>query len=306
MNAALIPALLWSLLMASSFVVSAWITAFAPPLSVTFLRFLLALLIMTPVYFAMGGRLSRLFRSRKECLTLFVVSGCLVGFFVCLFTALTSTTSLNTSVLYTLVPLIGACLSVLMGVKTARRQWLGFLTGSVGAITVLFFANISQFQWHSGDAVYLCGCVLLACHVVAAQRWCAHYSPFGGAYRIMLCGTIWLLPITLVSGQLTVVQWQVAEFWQMLAWLTLATTLLTFVLQQQVLISGGAGMLLGASYVIPVWVACYSALNDSSMALLSPGFITGSALIVTAQWLIGARNRNKEDRRGQSVPETTV
>jgi len=292
-------ALSWSLLMASSFIVSAWITDYASPLAVTFLRFLFALIVMTPVYFWQRRRSATpLFTGIKAGLKMLLVSAGLVGFFVCLFTALATTSALNTSVLYTLVPLIGAALGLLFGVQTACKQWLGFILGSLGAITVLMLRNDASLKWHSGDVIYLFGCFLLAFHVVAVQRWCREYTPFGGAYRIMLFGTILLLPLVLLFGDLAAVQWQSGEFQSMLSYLTLGTTLATFVLQQRVIITGGAGMLLGVSYTIPVWVACYSVLSGSILTILSPGFITGVVMILLAQWLISNSNRKQVNLHG--------
>lgn len=298
-------ALCWSLLMASSFIVSAWITDYASPLAVTFLRFLFAFIVMTPIFLWQRRQTQEpLFASVKASLKLLLVSAGLVGFFVCLFSALATTSPLNTSVLYTLVPMIGAALGLLFGNRTAKRQWLGFIIGSLGAMTVLLLRSGSQFSWQHGDVIYLLGCFLLALHVVAVQRWCRDYTPFGGAYRIMLFGTGLLLPLVIIFGDLYAVQWQSGAFQGMLTYLTLGTTLATFVLQQRVIITGGAGMLLGMSYTIPVWVACYGVLSGSLVALLSPGFIVGTALIITAQWLIS--NRKREDGNGQNVSDTAV
>ena len=293
------PALSWSLLMASSFIVSAWITDYASPLAVTFLRFLFALAVMTPVYMWQRRYSSEaLFTSMQAGLKMLLVSTGLVGFFVCLFTALATTSALNTSVLYTLVPLIGAALGSLFGNQTASKQWLGLVLGSLGAITVLVLRSDATLRWHSGDAIYLFGCFLLAFHVVAVQRWCREYTPFGSAYRIMLFGTILLLPLVLLLDDLSAVQWNSGEFQGMLTYLTLGTTLATFVLQQRVIITCGAGMLLGVSYTIPVWVACYGVLSGSIVTILSPGFIIGVAMILLAQWLISNSNRKQVNVHG--------
>ncbi|AYA66207.1 DMT family transporter [Alteromonas sp. RKMC-009] len=307
MKSPLLPAILWSWLMASSFVVSAQVTAYASPLPVTFLRFLLALLIMTPFYIA--GRRSHpapLISSMKAGAQLAIVSGSLTGFFVCLFTALKTTTSLNTSVMYTFVPFLGALTGLIFSIRTTSRQWFGYLCGAAGAIIVLLATRNGGLVWHSGDAIYLAGCILLAIHVVSVQRWFGQYTAFGGAYRIMFAGTLWLLPFTLLAGGLSQVQWLAVPFWQMTGYLTIGTTLLTFVLQQRIVAQGGARCLLGISYTIPVWVACYENINAPVALLLSPGFVAGSSLVVIALVLIDNGFNHKGAANGQSLPEKTA
>jgi drug/metabolite transporter (DMT)-like permease len=285
-----VSALCWSCLMASSFVVSAWITPFASPLATTGLRFAFALLIMTPIYLAQprtySETLMQLLTSPKRLMQYGVISGSLVGFFIGLFTALKTTSSLNTSVIYTLVPLMGAVLALVLGTPTRLKQWCGYLLGSGGAVTVLLFTREGSLVWHSGDAIYIGACLLLALHVVSVQLWSKNVSAFTGAYRIMFFGTLWLLPITLLWGELDRVQWSALPFWSMLFYLTVFTTLLTFVLQQAVVSRAGAKRLLAFSYTIPIWVACYSAFSHSSLALLSMGFMIGSVFVLIALVLI--------------------
>ncbi len=107
--------LLWAWLMASSFIVSGHMVAFASPIATSAFRFLLALLILFPVLLfswqraglSKAEQFQTLFSSGQRIFHYVVISGALVGFFIGLFVALQSTTPLNTSVLYTLVPLMG-------------------------------------------------------------------------------------------------------------------------------------------------------------------------------------------------------
>ena len=286
-------ALLWAWLMASSFVVSAYVSPYASPLATTGLRFAMALIIMTPFYFWMPKRqedsLSFVLRSPVLTMKYMIISGALVGFFVGLFSALQTTTSLNTSVMYTLVPLFGALLALSFGQRTRAKHWLGYILGALGAVSVLVFTRDGHLAWHKGDSIYLFACLLLALHVISIQHWGKQVAAFAGAYRIMFFGTLWLTPITLIWGHLSQVSWSSSDFWLLLTYLTLFTTLLTFVLQQLVIRFSGASRLLAFSYTIPVWVALYHASQSSLLMLYSYGFFAGTCLVCIALLMIDSR-----------------
>jgi drug/metabolite transporter (DMT)-like permease len=289
--------LLWAWLMASSFIVSGHMVNYASPIATSAFRFLLAMLIMLPLLLLSWQRaklnktkqFKALFASRQRLFHYVVISGALVGFFIGLFVALQSTTPLNTSVLYTLVPLIGVMIAKVW-LKEAAPLWriIGFMLGSIGAMTVLFATQNSEgFQWHTGDYIFVGACFLLALHVVSVQKWGRSLGALSGAFMIMLFGTLWLLPIALLWGELDQVQWMAQGFWMNVLYLTVFTTLFTFVLQQRLVVTVGASRLLAISYTIPVWVALFTALMQSRLlSLVDWPFAAGIVLLGIALFLI--------------------
>lgn len=294
--------LIWAWLMASSFVVSGHMVMYASPIATSGMRFLMALVLMLPALLIYWRRESsdrfvvqfrKLFCDSQRVFHYLIISGSLVGFFICLFSALKSTTPLNTSVLYTLVPLIGVLIArVWLGEAMPLLRMLGFVIGSMGAILVLFATQGGgHFRWHQGDIIFLGGCILLALHVVATQRWGRKLGALPGAFMMMFFGMLWLLPITLVWGDLSTVQWLSYGFWSNILYLTVFTTMGTFLLQQKVVFVSGASRLLAFSYTIPVWVAFYTAMIQSRLwSLVDLGFISGLLLLLVALFLIDGRN----------------
>lgn len=289
--------LLWAWLMASSFIVSGHMVEYASPVATSAFRFLLAMLIMLPVLLISWQRanlnkteqLKALFASRLRLFHYVVISGALVGFFIGLFVALQSTTPLNTSVLYTLVPLIGVMITrVWLNEIAPLWRVVGFVLGSIGAMTVLFSTQDNNgFQWHSGDYIFMGACFLLALHVVSVQKWGRSLGALSGAFMIMLFGTLWLLPIALIWGELDQVQWSSQGFWVNVLYLTVFTTLFTFVLQQRLVMIVGASRLLAMSYTIPVWVALFTALVQSRLlSLVDWPFASGIVFLGIALFLI--------------------
>ena len=289
--------LLWAWLMASSFIVSGHMVAFASPIATSAFRFLLALLILLPVlllswqraWFSKTEQFKALFSSRQRIFHYVVISGALVGFFIGLFVALQSTTPLNTSVLYTLVPLMGVLIAKVW-LKEAAPLWriVGFVLGSIGAVVVLLSTQpYDDLQWHSGDYLFLGACILLALHVVSVQKWGRSLGALSGAFMIMLFGTCWLLPVALLWGELDQVQWLSQDFWVTILYLTVFTTLFTFVLQQRLVMTAGASRLLAFSYTIPVWVALFTALTQSRLlSLVDWPFASGIVFLGVALFLI--------------------
>ena len=289
--------LFWAWLMASSFVVSGFMVAFASPIATSAFRFLLAMLILFPVLLfswqraglSKAEQFQALFSSRQRLFHYVLISGALVGFFIGLFVALQSTTPLNTSVLYTLVPLMGVFIARVW-LKEAAPLWrvVGFVLGFIGAVIVLLSTQRQgSWQWHSGDYLFLGACMLLALHVVSVQKWGRSLGALSGAFMIMLFGTLWLLPISLIWGDLGDVKWRASGFWAYGLYLTIFTTLFTFVLQQRIVMTVGASRLLAFSYTIPVWVALFTALSQSRLSnLIDWPFASGIVFLGVALFLI--------------------
>lgn len=304
---ALFTLLLWAWLMASSFIVSGHMVEYASPIATSAFRFLLAMFIMLPalLFSWHRGKLNKieqfkaLFAVRQRLFHYVVISGALVGFFIGLFVALKSTTPLNTSVLYTLVPLIGVMIARVW-LKELAPLWrvIGFVLGSIGAMIVLFSTQGSSaqdfpiqgndgFGWHSGDYIFVGACFLLALHVVSVQKWGRSLGALSGAFMIMLFGSLWLLPIALIWGELDQVQWSSQGFWVNVLYLTVFTTLFTFILQQRLVMTVGASRLLAMSYSIPVWVALFTALTQSRLlSLVDWPFASGILILGIALFLI--------------------
>ncbi|MEH6448387.1 MAG: EamA family transporter [Oleispira sp.] len=251
--------LLWVSLMASSFVVSADLIPYANSITSTGLRFILASIMMIPlvaIQFKVGGH--RPMANRKVYLHYGLISLFLVLFFVGLFEALKTTTAMRTSVIYTLVPLISIVLTfVLLKTKTSKTKLLGFVLGSAGAILVLLAFNqdnIEFFSWYTGDSIFVMACFCLSIHVVLVKKWGADVPPIQGSFYIMALGGLMLLPFMAVFGELDQVAWQVSEFWSILLYLTVFTTMATFFLQQRLVQKVGPNQLLAFTYLIPILV----------------------------------------------------
>lgn len=269
--------LLWAWLMASSFMISGKVVPYADPLVTTGLRFILAAVIFFPFLLLDGkqGSLNGLF-DRAVIRPYLMISGTLVAFFVGMFWSLQTTTALNTSVIYTLVPLIGVFLSWFwLKQATSWGRLSGFMLGSIGALVVLFSSRWQQasgWEFQSGDLIFFGACFFLAAHIVAVQKWGGDVAPLQGAFLIVVLGSLVLLPLILVFGDVSGVQWVQPAFWSALLYLAIFTTAMTFLLQQTLVRRVGSGFILAFSYTIPVWVAVFTPVMVFIESLLSESF----------------------------------
>lgn len=253
---------IWVSLMASSFVVSEQLLPYANPIASTGLRFILATLMMLAL--VKKTPLEQI--NRKVLWQYSIISLLLVLFFLGLFEALKTTTAIRASVIYTLVPLCSVVLAFFtMKVVTPLKLVLAFIMGSSGAIWVLLSSTQQKLtfeQWQIGDSIFLGACCCLALHVILIKKWAADVPARLGAFYIMLLGSILLLPFLLLFGDLSHVAWQQKEFWQTLLYLTVFTTVATFILQQYLLKKVGPNRLLAFTYLIPILVIIPQGLKN--------------------------------------------
>jgi len=281
---------IWVSLMASSFVVSEQLLPYANPIASTGLRFILATLMM--LVFVNKASLQQI--NARILWQYSIISLLLVLFFLGLFEALKTTTAMKTSVIYTLVPLCSVVLAFFtLKVVTPLKLIFAFIIGSIGAILVLFSSTeqvLTFGQWQIGDSIFLGACCCLSLHVILIKKWANNVPARLGAFLIMLLGSILLLPFLLLLGDLNNVAWQHQQFWQVLLYLTVFTTVATFILQQYLLKIVGPNRLLAFTYLIPILVMIPQGVEN--IYNLDSTFI-GVLFTILALYLISKKSANE-------------
>ncbi len=276
---------LWVSLMASSFIASAYIVPYASPIVSTGLRFWIAGIVLLPF---VAPRL-RPYMTRKIIIRYSFISATLVIFFVGMFESLKYTSAFNTSVIYTGIPIICVILATwLLNERSNAYKMTGYALGSVGAVWVLFVSqgqDVFAFRFNQGDLIFFVASIFLAAHIVLIRKWGSYVPPQIGAFLILLCGSIMMLPIMLMFGSLQNVQWQSLAFWKILLFLSIFTTLFTFSLQQFLVRTVGPNRFIAFSYLIPLFVAiAQGALTGGLLWYIAPGILlTGLSLIIVSR-----------------------
>jgi len=246
-------------LIASSFLVSAELSGLIDSISITLYRFVIAVIVLSLIFIKKEYR-------QKFASTF--LRGSVVGifyalYFIGMFKALETTTVLNTSTLYTLIPLITAILCIFFfKEKISKKQFLVYLVAMFGTIIVVFKADLDlflSFSLNSGDIIFLLGSICMAfysiflkvLHRKGDKTLVFVFSTLlGGSIAMFLTMQILNIPL----------EWEKIEgdYFYYVLYLALASTILTLFLYQKSAALLGSKKLMAYLYLSPAIVAVMS------------------------------------------------
>ena len=193
-------------------------------------------------------------------------------YFIGMFKALETTTVLNTSTLYTLIPLITAILCIFFfKEKISKKQFLVYCVAMVGTLIVVFKADMMlflSFSLNSGDIIFLLGSISMAfysiflkvLHKKDDKALVFVFSTLLGASIAMFL-TMQILNIPLEWHKIQ------GELFYYVLYLALASTILTLFLYQKSAALLGSKKLMAYLYLSPAIVAVMSYFwHDTSVS----------------------------------------
>ncbi|MDY0189764.1 MAG: DMT family transporter [Desulfuromonas sp.] len=280
--------LLSTLLVAGSFLAADRLAGVINPFSLTLIRFVAAALVLLPSLLS-----RRIWRQqflpvlpRAMGISLFYAM-----FFVCMFEALKTTTSLNTGTIYTLVPFMTALLCLVVLRQKISRANLGiYLLGVVSACWVIFAGQLEQLlalRFNSGDLLFFVGALLICCYSLAMKML---YRPSDSMvvliFGILFSGAGWMALAMLVLGySLDWQQFNSEHVWAM-AYLVVGATLATVYLYQRSILVLGPRRVMAYVYLNPALVAlllwCVDGVSIPQLAI--PGIVLCSVATLLLQW----------------------
>ena len=195
------------LLVSTSFPIGAAITHALEPAALNCLRFALAAAVFA-LLVTLQGEWRR--PGLRDGLRYLLLAGSLVGFFVAMFEALRLTSAVNTSSLFTLVPLFSAAIAwPLVGQRTPPRQFAFMLLAGFGALWVVFkgsLANALALSFGQGDLIFVAGCVSLAAFSPLTRRLNVGENLLSQTFWTLLVGAVMLALIG--ADDLVTTDWQ--------------------------------------------------------------------------------------------------
>lgn len=248
--------LAFSFLISSSFTVGEAITGTLDPKALTFLRFVLAAFILFLISRFSGSRFP--VPTLRHWPIFFWLGFLVMAYFVLMFEALRLTSSLNTSAIFTLGPVVTWFLSRLfLGQRLTAVQALALITAGFGALWVLLDGDIGSlggFRPGWGEVLFFTGTVFYAA-----------YSPsirlFGGSIPlpILTYWTFWAAAVLLLMigfSEISAAPWLSVPWWTYLGILHLAvfTTLCSFYLIQYASRLLPSARVMAYTYLIPAFV----------------------------------------------------
>lgn len=239
-------------LVSTSFTVGKAIADGLDPAVLTLIRFLLAALLLLPYIYRRYG----LERPTLADLGRYsFISGALVAFFWLMFLSLRSTTALNTSVIFTLVPGISGIYSaIILRERLGRYRLAALFFAMAGALWVIFQgdpAKMLSLELGKGDLIFFYGCLFMAAYTPLVKLLHRGESMAVMTFWILATGTFWLL--LLGGNRLAAVDWPNVELivWSGIVYLAIFSTIITFFLTQIATIRLGPTRVMAYSYLYP-------------------------------------------------------
>jgi len=194
----------------------------------------------------------------------YVLMGGLLGFyFVMMFEGLKTASPVSASVVFTLAPVISAFSGyVLLRQITTKRMALALVVGAVGALWVIFDANLMAlmtFEVGRGEMIYFWGVVAHAIYTPVVRRLNRGETAVVFSFGTLLAAT--LIVGVFGAGDIARTDWAMlpAIVWITLIYVAVFATAVTFVLLQYASLRLPSAKVMAYIYLTPTWVIGWEA-----------------------------------------------
>lgn len=265
-----------TLIISGSFLVSAALATTINPISITLLRFVFAVGCLLPFMMVKKNIIKQILNAMPRSL---IISFFYSLFFILQFESLKSTTALNTSSIYSLVPFITAVLSFFIFKEfISKRSYFYYLLAGIGTIWVIVKGNINTLltlEINYGDYLFLIASISMCCYSIAMKVLYRDDNMWVFVLCTLLGGCIWMSAFLLVTE--IALDWHklTINAWGLILYLGILATLGTSYLYQKSIITLGPRKVMSYVYLSPVLVVFISLLlfNQEVELIIYPGVI---------------------------------
>ncbi len=286
--------LLHIILVAGSFPVAHAITDALPPVVMMWLRFLFAAMLFIPL---LWWHKQFFLPTSRALLRYALLSIPLVAFFWCMFEALRYTSALNTGAIYTIVPAMTAGMAFLInGERTTYSRAFWLTLGTLGAIWIIFRGSpqaIWQLELNYGDWLFLLGCLFMSINGPMIKYFHRGEPMALVTFWMLLLGSVWLLLAMLGSGAEADWHQLDGEVLLGLLYLTLFTTLVTFLLFNLSILKIGVTRAMAYSLLTPLLVLLLGLLVGGDA--FEPVILPGALLLLMAMVMIQLDDKRRNE-----------
>jgi len=246
-----------TILIAGSFLASQKLASVIDPISLTLLRFVLALFFLSPIIIFNKNRLKKVIQMLPKAM---IVSLGYTLYFIGMLKALEDTIVLNTSAIYTLMPLITAILCIFFfKEKIPLKQLFIYILGIISTCIVVFKADFNLFltlSLNKGDIVFLLGSLSMALYQIFIKiLYSKKDELLVLVFSTLLGGIIWM-SLTMQILDISY-NWDKIELKHLycLLYLVIGATIMTLFLYQKATLVLGPKKLMAYVYLNPAIVA---------------------------------------------------
>lgn len=268
-------------LLGGSFIASATISNALPPMVITWLRYAIASLFFMVLLVSQGLLKLPHYRDLGRY-TLISLPPLL--YFACMIFSLQTTSALNSSALYTTVPLMSM---VLLNSKSTWSVLAALLIGILGALLIIFKGDLSQLLQLSlipSDYLFLFGCLGMALNPILVKKLHRGEQALVLTGWSLICAT--LLLTCVVAYQLPEIKWRNISLitWSGIFYLATFATALSFFLFQKACIVLSPAKVSGYVYLIPLSVIATNTMLGQTINWQE--IASGAALVVVAMTIL--------------------
>lgn len=195
-----IAALVWS----GAFIAGKFAVPYVPTFTLTFLRFLIASIVLYPVMKLYNkSHPEGNFKLTKKYIPLFLFNGIvgMAGYHVLFFTALKYTTAINSSIIGAMNPIVTTVIAaIFIRQKTPPMQIAGILLSFIGVVLTITGGNFSilaSFDFNRGDMFMAAAVICWASYAVMSRVKGADVPPLALTFYSFVFCTIALVPFVI-------------------------------------------------------------------------------------------------------------
>lgn len=271
-------------LIAGSFTLAPRALPYIDSVSLNVVRYVVAVAAMAGLVF---GIQRKAFVWPKAPWRYVVLGGLMAIYFVTMFIALTMTSPISTSAVFTLTPLMTVGFGLMLAGQTfGPVLFLSLLVAACGSVWVIFGGNVSallEFRVGQGEVIFFLGCVAHALFAPLLRRL-NRGDPQTLATFYILVGTAFCLTIYGLP-QIVATDWLAlpAIVWAVVVYLAIFTGIVTFALMQYASMRLPASKVMSYSYLVPAYVIVYEGISGHGWASPSVALgavVTGLGLVV--------------------------
>lgn len=190
--------LFWS----GNFVISRGMHSYIPPISLSFWRWFVALLVLSIFATNKLWQHKSIIRSNFSFIVLQGLVG-VAGFNTLIYLAIQSTTAINAVLVNSCIPvLIALCSWFMYGERLNFRQSTGVILSLCGVVLIIIKGDLSlllSLQLNKGDMIVLLAAFLWAFYSANLKKYPEGLHPLAYLMSIVLVGLVFLIPLYLVE-----------------------------------------------------------------------------------------------------------
>lgn len=281
-----------TLLISSAFLSADSLKNVANPLSLTLLRFLIALAICILLQIRTPNLFKRVWAIMPKTM---ILGFMYTNFFLVQFYALRYTDVVHMSAVATLQPLASSILTWIVFREVLKKsRFLVYLIAMAGALAVIFNGSLSDlmlFRLNWGDFLFFLGVLSMALYTIFIKVFNTGEKVMVFTIGIIGASCVWLAGAMLVTG--TGTQWGelTGKDWFNVLWLSIATTVITLNLMQKSVLILGPTPVLSYTYLTPALTTIMALIFVGGVEI-NFGVMAGIVVTFLATFLLQMKRLN--------------